>query len=165
MYQILLVEDNQGQVRLTEEAFKECEKPIQLHVVYDGETAIDFLRKRGNFLESTRPNLILLDWNLPKKNGADVLKEIKADSDLKSIPVIVLTSSDRNQDVCQAYELQTSCFIKKPDNYEDFIRIVKDIESSWLDSAKPSKNLQQFNAVFPQPSSSKAHSNMDEISL
>src|SRR3989338_255632 len=111
MCQILLIEDNYAQVRLTQEAFKEGQRSIQLSVVYDGEAAIDFLKKRGKFAEEVGPDLILLDWNLPKKNGAEVLEEIKQDPDLKSIPVIVLTSSDRSQDVSRAYELQTSCFI------------------------------------------------------
>jgi two-component system, chemotaxis family, response regulator Rcp1 len=129
---ILLIEDNPAQVRLTQEAFLDGNVPFQLSVVYDGEAAIDFLRKRGEYADSIRPDMILLDLNIPKKNGIEVLEEIKSDPDLRMIPVLVLTSSEREEDVSRVYQLQGNCFIKKPNDYEGFIKIAKEIEEFWL---------------------------------
>src|SRR5438128_2050081 len=120
---ILLIEDNPAQVRLTQEAFRDGQVAIELSVAYDGEEALDFLKRNGEYADSVRPDLILLDLNIPKKNGIEVLEEIKKDSELRVIPVLVLTSSEREDDVSQVYQLQGNCFIKKPNDCEGFIKI------------------------------------------
>lgn len=133
---ILLVEDNPGDIRLTQEALKESQTDIHLDVVTDGEQAVDFLFKRGKFSDSVRPNLILLDLNLPKKNGIEVLKEIKVDDSLKKIPVIVLTTSDADHDINKAYSLHANCYILKPVDFDDFARVIRLVESFWFNTAK-----------------------------
>ena len=133
---ILLVEDNPGDIRLTQEALKESQMDIHLDVVTNGEQAVDFLCKRGNFAEAIRPHLILLDLNLPKKNGIEVLKEIKADESLKKIPVIVLTTSDADHDINKAYSLHANCYILKPVDFDDFAKVIRLVESFWFNTAK-----------------------------
>jgi two-component system response regulator len=133
---ILLVEDNPGDIRLTQEALKESQMEIHLDIVTDGEQAVDFLLKRGKFTEAIRPNLILLDLNLPKKNGIEVLKEIKADESLKKIPVIVLTTSDADHDINKAYSLHANCYILKPVDFDDFAKVIRLVESFWFKTAK-----------------------------
>ena len=129
---ILLVEDNPGDIRLTQEALKESELDVNLDVVTDGELAVDFLLKRNKFTEALRPHLILLDLNLPKKNGIEVLKEIKFHDQLKSIPVVVLTTSDADHDISKAYGLNANCYILKPVDFDDFAKIIRLIEEYWF---------------------------------
>jgi two-component system, chemotaxis family, response regulator Rcp1 len=130
--EILLVEDNPGDVRLAVEALREGKVANQLHVVNDGVEAMAFLRREGRYAGVPRPDLILLDLNLPCKDGREVLAEIKHDTHLKSIPVVILTSSTAEQDVLQAYNLYANCYITKPVNLDEFLRIVRSIEEFWL---------------------------------
>jgi len=130
--EILLVEDNPGDVRLTQEAFKEGRVLNKLHVTRDGVEAMEFLRQKGNYAKVPRPDLILLDLNLPKKDGREVLAEIKTDKDLKRIPVVILTVSQAEEDVLKSYNLNANCYIIKPIDLEQFIRAVKLIEDFWL---------------------------------
>lgn len=134
--EILLVEDNPSDVRLTVEALKEGRVSNNLHVVRDGVEAMSFLRRKGRFAKSVRPDLILLDLNLPKKDGREVLAEIKKDSKLKLIPVIILTTSKAEQDVLKTYKLHANCYIPKPVDLERFITVVKAIEDFWLSIVK-----------------------------
>jgi CheY-like chemotaxis protein len=133
---ILLVEDNPGDVRLTQEAFKENKVRNSLSVVEDGLEAMAFLHRAGKYTEAPRPDLILLDLNLPKKNGREVLKEIKEDPKLKSIPVVVLTTSKAEEDIIKSYNLHANCYITKPVDLEQFITVVKSIEDFWLTVVK-----------------------------
>ena len=123
--EILLVEDNPGDVRLMEEALQERHEPTHLSVVGDGEEAMGFLRQQGEFAHAVRPDLILLDLNLPKKNGYEVLAEIRQDAQLKDIPVIVMTSSANPTDLRRAYDLYANCCITKPIHLEEFFKLVK----------------------------------------
>lgn len=129
---ILLVEDSPADVRLTEEALKEARVINTLHVASDGEQAMDFLLRRGRFADAPRPHLILLDLNLPRKDGRAVLAEVKSDPSLRSIPVVVLTTSRDEQDVLRAYGLNANCYITKPVDFDRFIDVVKAIEDFWL---------------------------------
>ncbi len=130
--EILLVEDNPGDVRLTVEGLNEGKVRNNLHVAKDGVEALAFLRRQGQFKDAVRPDLILLDLNLPRKDGREVLSEIKADPQLKTIPVVVLTTSRAEQDVLHSYQLQANCYITKPVDLEQFITVVKSIEDFWL---------------------------------
>ena len=130
--EILLVEDNPGDVRLTIEGLNEGKVHNNLHVAKDGVEALAFLRREGNYADAVRPDLILLDLNLPRKDGREVLADIKADPDLKTIPVVVLTTSRAEQDVLHSYQLQANCYITKPVDLEQFIHVVKSIEDFWL---------------------------------
>lgn len=130
--EVLLVEDNPGDIRLTQEAMKEGRVKNRLHVVKDGIEAIDFLRRKGEYTTSPRPDLILLDLNLPKKNGFEVLDEIKQDEDLKRIPVAVLTTSQAEEDVFKSYGLHANGYITKPVDLDQFIEVVKAIDHFWL---------------------------------
>ncbi len=134
--EILLVEDNPGDVRLTKEALKENRISNILRVVSDGEEAIQFLRRTGSQEDMSRPDLILLDLNLPKKDGREVLMDIKADPRLRSIPVVVLTTSEAEEDVAKAYDLHANCFVTKPVDLEKFISVVKSIEDFWVTIVK-----------------------------
>jgi CheY-like chemotaxis protein len=129
---ILLVEDNPGDVRLAQEAHKESKVRNNMIVVEDGVEAMEFLHHRGKYAKAPRPDLILLDLNLPRKNGREVLAEIKEDDNLKRIPVVVLTVSRDEEDVIKAYNLHANCFITKPLDFEQFIKITKTIEEFWL---------------------------------
>jgi CheY-like chemotaxis protein len=129
---ILLVEDNPGDVRLTREALKEAKVRNNLHVVEDGEAAMAYLHKVNGNADSPRPDLILLDLNLPKKDGREVLEEIKADDKLKRIPVVVLTTSQAEEDIVRTYDLHANCYVTKPVDLDQFINIVKSIEDFWL---------------------------------
>jgi len=129
---ILLVEDNPADVRLTQESLKEVKMSNTLHVVEDGVEAMEFLRKEGKFVDAVRPDLVLLDLNLPRKDGREVLKEIKEDDDLKRIPVVVMTTSDDEQDVLRSYNLHANCYIKKPVDFNQFIAVVKAMDDFWL---------------------------------
>ena len=134
--EILLVEDNPGDVRLTQEALKENKVRNQMNVVEDGLEAIAFLRKQGMYSDVPRPDLILLDLNLPKKDGREVLVEIKEDPDLKRIPVVVLTTSKAEEDIIKMYDHYANCYITKPVELEEFITIIKSIENFWLNIVK-----------------------------
>ena len=134
--EILLVEDSPGDIRLTQEAFKEGKLLNRLHVVQDGEAALQFLRREGAYAQAVRPDLILLDLNLPKKDGREVLAEIKAQDTLKRIPVVVLTTSRAEQDVLKVYDLHANCYITKPVDLEDFLRVLTAIEDFWLQVVK-----------------------------
>ncbi len=134
--EILLVEDNPGDVRLTQEVFKESKIRNRLHVVKDGVEAMAFLRRQGKGTDGVRPDLILLDLNLPKKDGREVLAEIKADDDLKRIPVVVLTISKAEEDILRSYNLHANCYLNKPIEFEQFIKLVKYIEEFWLTIVK-----------------------------
>lgn len=140
LVEILLVEDNPGDVRLTQEALKETKLVNKLHVVGDGEEAMAFLRKQNKHASAQRPDLILLDLNLPKKDGREVLAEIKNDPDLQRIPVVVLTTSKSEQEVLKAYNLHANCFVTKPIDLDQFMHVVKSIEDFWLSIVRlPSK--------------------------
>ncbi len=130
--EILMVEDNPGDVRLTREALKGGKVWNQLHVVEDGVAALDFLYRRAPFQSAPRPDLILLDLNLPKMDGREVLSRIKSDDTLKTIPVVVLTTSQAEEDVVRAYRLNANCYVTKPVDLHQFNRIVQAIEEFWL---------------------------------
>jgi two-component system, chemotaxis family, response regulator Rcp1 len=130
--EILLVEDNPGDIRLTKEALKEAKVLNTLTVVQDGVEALTCLRRQGQYTDAKRPDLILLDLNLPKKDGREVLAEIKNDEALKFIPVVILTTSQDEQDVLKSYGLHANCYITKPVELEQFISVVKAIEDFWL---------------------------------
>ncbi len=130
--EILLVEDNEGDARLTREAFKDGKLQNALHHVRDGVEALAFLRREGAYRSVPRPDLILLDLNLPRLDGREVLAEIKGDADLKHIPVVVLTTSNDERDILRSYNLHANCFITKPVRLDDFIQVVQSIEGFWL---------------------------------
>lgn len=130
--EILLVEDNLGDARLTQEALKEGKVYSNLHWVKDGVEALDFLNARGKFEDAPRPDIILLDLNLPRKDGREVLHEIKNDDKLKHIPVVVLTTSKAEEDVLRSYELHANCYVAKPVDLEKFIMVVQSIDKFWL---------------------------------
>ena len=134
--EILLVEDNPGDVRLTKEALKEVKIHNTLSVVMDGQAAIDFLRKKGEYANAKRPDLILLDLNLPKKNGREVLAEIKGDPDLRLIPVVVLTTSQAETDIIRSYSLHANSYVTKPVDMAQFITVVKAVENFWFSIVK-----------------------------
>jgi chemotaxis family two-component system response regulator Rcp1 len=131
-FEILLVEDNPGDVLLTQEAFREGRLAHRLSVAEDGEEAIRFLRREGQYANAPKPDVILLDLNLPKKDGRELLAEIKEDPALRYIPIIVLTTSDAEQDVWRAYKLHANCYLTKPVNLDDFIRKIRSFEDFWL---------------------------------
>lgn len=133
---ILMVEDNPGDARLTREALKESKVYNTLHHARDGVEAMRFLRREGDYADAPRPDIILLDLNLPKKDGREVLAELKAIPELKHIPVVVLTTSEAEQDVLRSYELHANCYITKPVDLEKFIQIVHGIEDFWLSIVK-----------------------------
>lgn len=130
--EILLVEDNPGDVRLTREALKDAKVANNLNVVSDGEQALDYLNRRGRFADATRPDLVLLDLNLPKVDGREVLASIKADSDLRRIPVVVLTTSSAEEDILRSYDLHANCYVTKPVEFDSFLKIVESIDDFWL---------------------------------
>lgn len=130
--EILLVEDNPGDVRLTMEALREGKVLNNLNVVTDGQEAVEFLRREGEYRDAPRPDLILLDLNLPKKDGREVLSEIKTDESLRRIPIVILTTSQAEIDVIQSYNLGVNCYITKPVDLDQFIYVVKSIEEFWL---------------------------------
>ncbi|MBF0505523.1 MAG: response regulator [Nitrospirae bacterium] len=139
--EILLVEDNPGDVRLTVEVLKDARVRNNMNMVNDGAEALAFLRHEGKYSAAPRPDLILLDLNLPKKDGREVLAEIKADPDLKRIPVVVLTVSKDEVDILKSYDLYANCYITKPINLEQFITVVRSIEDFWLTIVKLPPNV------------------------
>lgn len=134
--EILLVEDNPGDVRLTIEALKDGKMRNNMHVVGDGVEALAFLHREAKYADAPRPDLILLDLNLPKKDGREVLAEIKSDKNLKHIPVVVLTTSEAEEDILKAYGLNANCYITKPVDLDQFFKVVKSIECFWLTIVK-----------------------------
>lgn len=130
--ELLLVEDNPGDVRLTQEALREGKVRNHLHVAADGVEALAFLRREAQYANAPQPDLILLDLNLPKKSGREVLAEIKADPALRRIPVVILTVSKAEEDVLKSYNLHANCYITKPVDLDQFIEVVKSIEDFWL---------------------------------
>jgi chemotaxis family two-component system response regulator Rcp1 len=134
--EILLVEDNPGDVRLTQEVFKEGKVRNQLNVAWNGEEALAYLRRQGRFMSAPRPDVILLDLNLPRKGGKEVLAEIKADPKLKCIPVVILTTSQADKDIAESYEQHANCYIVKPVDLDHFINVVRTIEGFWLQIVK-----------------------------
>jgi chemotaxis family two-component system response regulator Rcp1 len=139
-FEILLVEDNPGDVFLTQEAFREGRLAHRLSVAEDGEEAMRFLRREGKHSNAPQPDLILLDLNLPKKDGRELLGEVKMDPELRQIPVIVLTTSGAEQDISRAYKLHANCYLTKPIQMDDFLKTIRSIEEFWLSVVRlPSK--------------------------
>jgi chemotaxis family two-component system response regulator Rcp1 len=136
MIDILLVEDNEGDARLAKEALRDSKIRNTLHHVTDGEEAMAFLRKEGKYSKLPRPDLILLDLNLPKKDGRQVLAEIKGDENLRRIPVVILTVSSAEEDVLKAYNLHANCYITKPLDLDQFMKVVRSVEDFWLTIVK-----------------------------
>ena len=134
--EILLVEDNPGDVRLTQEAIREAKIRNKLNVVNDGEQAVAYVRRQGDYSDQPRPDLILLDLNLPKKDGREVLQELKSDRDLHRIPVVVLTSSAAEQDILRTYDLYANAYVTKPVDLEQFMHVVSSIQDFWLNIVK-----------------------------
>ena len=130
--EILLVEDNPGDERLTREALKEGKVYSNLHTCKDGVEAMDFLHRRAPYADAPRPDLILLDLNLPRKDGREVLAEVKADDGLKTIPVVILTTSQAEEDILRSYQLQANCYVTKPVKLSEFIKVVQSIDQFWL---------------------------------
>jgi chemotaxis family two-component system response regulator Rcp1 len=130
--EILLVDDNPGDVRLTLEAFKEGKLANNVSVVWDGIEAMEFLRRQGKYVGAARPDLVLLDLNMPKKDGREVLEEIKSDPELRRIPVVVLTTSKAEEDILKSYDLHVNCYIQKPVDYNEFIDVLPLIEDFWF---------------------------------
>ena len=130
--EILLIEDNPGDVRLTIEALKESKIMNNMHVADDGIEALSFLKKEGIYKDKPRPDLIILDLNLPKKDGREVLGEIKSDDSLKQIPIVILTTSEAEEDIIKSYELHANCYITKPVNMEQFIKVVSSVGEFWF---------------------------------
>jgi CheY-like chemotaxis protein len=130
--EILLVEDSPADILLTREAFEESRILNTLHVAEDGVQAMDFLHRRGEHASAPRPDLILLDLNLPRKNGREVLAEIKADPDLRKIPIVVLTTSSADEDILKAYDLNANCYVVKPVGFENFMQAVQSIRHFWF---------------------------------
>ena len=139
--EILLVEDNPGDVELTREALDTAKVANNLHVVDDGADAVEFLFRRGRFADAPRPDIILLDLNLPKKDGRQVLSEIKAEPSLAQIPVVVLTTSQAEEDILRAYQLHANCYVTKPVDFNQFLHIVSTIEEFWLTVVKLPKKV------------------------
>jgi len=138
--EVLLVEDNPGDVRLTQEVFKETKIRNNLHIITDGLEVMPFLRQEGKYGNVPRPDLILLDLNLPKKDGRELLAEIKNDPALRHIPVVILTTSRADEDILNSYDLHVNCYITKPVDLEQFIKVVKGIEDFWLTIVKLPRN-------------------------
>jgi chemotaxis family two-component system response regulator Rcp1 len=133
---VLLVEDSEAEARLAQEALNETQFQVKLHVACDGVEAMEFLRRQGAHKGAPRPKLVLLDLNLPRKDGREVLRDIKEDADLRQIPVVVLTTSQAQSDISCAYELHANCYIQKPLELDGFIEIVKSIHRYWLQTAE-----------------------------
>ena len=133
---ILLVEDNPGDARLTQEAFHQSNLWVKIHLVSDGIEALDYLTKSGEHNTAARPDLILLDLNLPRKDGRQLLKEIKTHPELHAIPIIILTTSNADEDIDHVYEWLANCFINKPADFKEYTQVVKTIENFWLNIVK-----------------------------
>jgi CheY-like chemotaxis protein len=134
--EVLLVEDSPGDVRLTQEAFRDANRSIHLHVASDGVEAMAFLRRKGTYVDKPRPDIILLDLNLPRMDGREVLVHIKEDDSLKTIPTVILTTSDSEADIVKCYQLQANCYLSKPVQLDAFESLVKSINDFWLTKVK-----------------------------
>jgi two-component system, chemotaxis family, response regulator Rcp1 len=134
--EVLLVEDNMADVRLTQEALKDSKVRLNLSVAEDGVVAMDYLRRRGSFCNVAKPDLILLDLNLPRKDGRETLAEIKADETLKQIPVVILTTSESEEDIVKTYKMHANCYVTKPVDFDRFREIVRQIEDFWFTVVK-----------------------------
>jgi CheY-like chemotaxis protein len=134
--EVLLVEDDPGDVLLTKEAFADNKVKNNLNIVSDGEEAVAYLRRQGPHADAPRPDLVLLDLNLPRKDGREVLKEIKADPELRSIPVVVLTTSEADEDILHSYDLHANAYVTKPVDFDSFIRIVRQIDDFFVSVVK-----------------------------
>lgn len=134
--EILLVEDNPGDVRLAVEALKDAKVSNNLSIVTDGEAALEFLRRQGPYAQAARPDIVLLDLNLPRKSGREVLCDIKDDPKLRTIPVVILTTSQAEEDILKAYNCNANCYITKPVDLDQFIKVVRSIEDFWLTIVK-----------------------------
>ncbi len=132
---ILLIEDNPGDVRLTQEAFRESNLPIRLDVVMDGLEGVRYLRKQGKYENATTPDLVLLDLNLPKMDGRQVLQDIKNDPELRRIPIVVLTTSNAEHDILQCYDLHANSYVNKPVDFDQFFDIIRQIEAFWIQTS------------------------------
>jgi CheY-like chemotaxis protein len=141
--EVLLVEDSPGDVRLTQEAFREANRHIRLHVASDGVEAMAFLRREGAQRDAPRPDIILLDLNLPKLDGREVLALIKADQDLKTIPTVILTTSEAEADIVKSYQLQANCYLSKPVQFDAFESLVRSINDFWLTKVKLPQHVQR----------------------
>src|ERR1700704_463057 len=141
--EVLLVEDSPGDVRLTQEAFRDANRSIHLHVVSDGVEAMTFLRKEGAHVNVPRPDLILLDLNLPKMDGREVLAHIKEDDSLKTIPTVILTTSEAEVDILKSYQLQANCYLSKPVQLDAFEGLVRSINDFWLTKVKLPRQRQR----------------------
>ena len=140
---VLLVEDSPGDVRLTQEAFRDADETIQLHVATEGAEAMAFLRREGVYEHVPRPDFIILDLNLPKMDGREVLTQIKADKGLKTIPTVILTTSDANSDILRSYQLQANCYLCKPVQLDAFEILVKSINDFWMNHVKLPEQVRQ----------------------
>lgn len=134
--EILLVEDNEADIRLTKEGIKEAKIRNHLHIARDGEEALNFLYKRGDYQDAVTPDLILLDLNLPKKDGREVLEDIKSDESLSLIPVVILTTSEAEKDIVKSYKLHANCYVSKPIGIDQFVEVIKAIENFWFTIVK-----------------------------
>jgi chemotaxis family two-component system response regulator Rcp1 len=134
--EILLVEDSPTDIELTIEALRDAKVFNTLHIVEDGVSALTYLRKEGRYAGAVRPDLIMLDLNLPRKNGREVLAEIKSDADLSLIPVVILTTSQADQDIAESYRLHANCFVTKPVDFEQFVNVIRSIEDFWFTVVK-----------------------------
>lgn len=134
--EILMVEDDKEDVLLTQEALKDAKMSNILHVVNNGDEAMEYLQRRGQFSQAERPDLIIMDLNLPGMNGKEILGEIKKDSQLSTIPVVILTTSDANKEISECYRLRANCFIHKPVDLDQFLHVIKSIEDFWLTIVK-----------------------------
>ena len=134
--EVLLVEDSPGDVRLTQEAFRDSNVLVHLHVALDGVEALSYLKREDAHVNSPRPDLILLDLNLPKKDGREVLAHIKGDDELKSIPTVILTTSEAEVDIVKSYQLQANCYLSKPVHLQEFESLVRSINDFWLTKVK-----------------------------
>ncbi|MGB9937524.1 MAG: response regulator [Methanobacterium sp.] len=141
LIEILLVEDNPADARLVEEVFKDFKIKNKLYIAEDGLKAMEFLKNKDRYADAPKPDIILLDLNLPRKDGRKVLKEIKEDDDLKLIPVVILTTSDAEEDIINTYKNNANCFITKPVDLDHFISVIKSIEDFWLNKVKLPSNI------------------------
>lgn len=139
---ILIIEDNPGDIRLMREALRDMQPPVNLQVAMDGDEALSFLRQEGKHAAAPSPELIFLDFNLPKSDSRDILRQIKEDSDLRLIPVAVLTTSDAERDIRDAYELRANCYLRKPVDLDSFFGTIRTAAHFWLDVAHNVTNVQ-----------------------
>lgn len=141
IFDILVVEDNPGDARLTREVLNESNIPSCLYIVNDGVEAMEFLRNKGRFKDSPKPDLIIMDLNLPRKDGRELLAEVKDDENLKYIPIVIMTISQAEEDILKSYKLHANCFITKPIDLNEFIKVIKSVEEFWFTIVKlPPKN-------------------------